>query len=279
MTILITGATGPVGRALISQLVESGHAVRAVTRDPNKSIPQGAEVVVGDFVAGRLPDNAFRGVRAAFVFPAQGGVDAFVQQAKNNGVQHLVVLSSLAAALEHPRDQGSISAMHHLRIERSVQSTGIPATIIRPGTFALNLLAWAQPLKFGDTVSGPYARSAQAPVHEFDVAAVAAVALTQPGHEGHVYALTGPEALTRIQQLDAIGQAIGRKLRFAEISPEEFRTSMSKFMPEPIIKMLLDYWSDTVTKPDTVRPTIQLVTGRPAKTLAEWSADHIADFR
>jgi len=279
MTILISGATGAVGRNLVSQLVTAGHSVRVLTRDPTKPIAKGAEVVTGDFVAGNLPAETFKGVRKVFVFPAQGGVDAFVQQAKDSGVEHFVVLSSLAAAMEHPRDQGSVSAMHHLKIERSVQSTGVPATILRPGTFALNLLAWAQPLKFGNTVSGPYAASAQAPIHEADVAAVAAVALTEPGHEGNIYAMTGPQALTRVQQLAAIGDAIGRKLQFVEITPEEFRAAMSKFMPELIIKMLLDYWSDTVSKPDAVRPTVEEVTGRRARSLAQWAGDHVADFR
>ena len=279
MTLLITGATGSVGRSLVGQLLEAGESVRVVTRNAEASIPAGAEVVIGDFGSANLPASAFAGVDKAFVFPTQGGVDAFVQQAKANGVSHFVVLSSLAAALEHARDQGSASSMHHLAIERSVQSTGVPATILRPGTFALNLLPWAQPLKYGNTVSGPYARSAQAPIHEADVAAVAARALTEPGHENRIYAMTGPEALTRVQQLEAIGAALGRQLTFVETSPEAFRESMSKFIPEPIIKMLLDYWSDTVEKPDVVRPTVEQVTGRKARTLAQWAKDHVSDFQ
>jgi uncharacterized protein YbjT (DUF2867 family) len=278
MTILITGARGPVGRSLVSQLIAAGESVRAVTRKADTAFP-GAEIVVGDFVSGNLPQSAFAGVEKAFVFPAQGGVDGFVQQAAESGVSHFVVLSSLAAALEHARDQGSASAMHHLRIERSVQSSGVPATILRPGTFALNLLAWAQPLKYGNAVTGPYARSAQAPIHEADVAAVAAKALTEAGHENRIYPMTGPEALTRVQQLEAIGAAIDRELHFEETSPEAFRAEMSKYIPEPIIKMLLDYWSDTVEAPDVVRPTVEQVTGRKAKTLAEWAKDHASDFR
>jgi uncharacterized protein YbjT (DUF2867 family) len=279
MTILVTGATGAVGRFLTAELLEADQSVRIVTRDANAKIAEGAEVVIGDFVKAGLPSSAFAGVDKAFVFPAQGGVDAFVQQAKAHGVKHFVVLSSLAAALEHARDQGSASAMHHLAIERSVQSTGVPATILRPGTFALNLLPWAQPLKYGNRVSGPYARSAQAPIHEADVAAVAAKVLTEAGHENRIYAMTGPEALTRFQQLEAIGAALGRELEFVDTTPDAFRGEMSKYIPEPIIKMLLDYWSDTVDKPDVVRPTVEQVTGHKARTLAQWAIDHVGDFR
>lgn len=278
MTILVTGGTGPVGRSLITQLLAAGHKVRATRRSAAKPLPEGAEVVEGDFASGTLPASTFAGVEKAFVFPVQGGVDAFVRQAKANGVSHFVVLSSLAAALEHERDKGSASAVHHLDIERTIADSGVPATILRPGTFALNLLAWAQPLKYGDTVRGPYAGSAQAPIHEADVAAVAAVALTAPGHGGKVYPMTGPEALTRVQQLEAIGAALGRQLHFEETSPEAFSADMGKFMPPPIIKMLLDYWSDTVAAPDVVRPTVEQVTGRKARTLAQWARDHVGDF-
>ena len=212
------------------------------------------------------------------VLPAQGGVDAFLRQAVAHGVERFVVLSSLAAALQHERDRGSVSALHHLSVENAVRATGVPATMLRPGTFANNLLAWANPIKAGDTVYGPYASSAQAPIHEADIASVAFVSLTADGHQGKTYAMTGPQALTRVEQLETIGTAIGRRLRFQEIPPQAFSEAMGKFMPPPIIKMLLDYWSDTVTTPDVVLPTVEQITGRKARTLAEWAKDHAADF-
>ena len=277
MPYLITGATGSIGKSIVDQLRAAGEEVRIVTRDARKAAA-GIETVEGDFTKGDLPATAFAGVRKVFLFPAQGGVDAFLAQAKRAGVEQIVVLSSMAAAMEHARDKSSPSAAHHLAIEGAVRAMGIPATTLRPGTFANNLLFWASALQAGDVVYGPYGLSAQAPIHEADVAAVAVVALTGDGHAGKIYPMTGPQALTRVEQLETIGAAIGRKLRFQEVPPETFQREMAKYMPPPIVKMLLDYWSDTVTAPDVVLPTVAELTGRPARTLAAWAKDHAAAF-
>lgn len=278
MALLITGATGSVGRSLVNQLHALGQDVRIVSREVSHEFPAGVEAIQGDYSKGDLPSRTFEGVKKVFVFPAQNGVEAFLKQAKDAGTEHFVVLSSLAAALEHERDRDSASALHHLAIEQAVQQTGISTTILRPGTFANNLLAWAHSIKGGDTVYGPYPTSRQAPIHEADIAAVAVTALTTPGHQGKTYHLTGPETLTRVEQLDTIGEAIGKALQFQEISPEAFQQAMSKFMPTPIINMLLDYWCDTVNQPDVVLTTVEEVTGQKARSLADWSQDHAADF-
>jgi Predicted nucleoside-diphosphate-sugar epimerases len=273
---LISGASGRVGRHLVTQLIESGHRMRALTRSPEKAdLPAAAEVVTGSF--DHLPEKIFDGVTAAFVFPADGAAD-FARAAAASGVRHLVLLSSLAAALEHARDHGSASQRHHSAIEEAVRTSGAEWTILRPGTFASNLLAWSQPIRFTGGVRGPYPTSAQAPIHEADVAAAAAAVLTQPGHAGRIYPMTGPEALTRVEQLQTIAEAIGRELTFTEQSPEEFAAEMARYgVSADIVTMLLHYWSDTVTEPDVPRPPDALI-GRPAKTLAEWARDHAADF-
>lgn len=277
MTYLITGATGPVGKSIVTGLRNTGQDVRIVTRDVSKA-PAGVEAVQGDFTKGDVPSEAFEGVNRVFLFPAQGSVEAFLKQAKTAQVEQIVVLSSLAAALEHERDKDSASALHHLAIETAVIASGIPYTFLRPGTFANNLLFWAYSIQTGDTIYGPYGNSVQAPIHEADVAAVAVTALTQDGHKGKIYPLTGPQALTRIEQLNIIGAAIGKKLRFQEIPADVFQKEMEKYMPPPIIKMLLDYWSDTVTVPDVVLPTVEQLTGHKARTLAQWAKDHASDF-
>ena len=275
--ILVTGATGAIGRHLVDDLLDRGATVRALSRNPRESqIAPSVEVVRGD-LSHQLPDAVFAGVRVAFVFPVDG-VERFAAQAAEAGVEHLVVLSSLAAAGEHERDLRSPSYHHHLAIEHAIKASGADWTILRPGTFANNLLAWRHPLSQGDVVYGPYAQSAQAPIHEADIAAVAAVALTQDGHRSKTYAMTGPQALTREQQLHTIGDAAGRKLTYCETTPEAFQEAMGQFMPAEIIRMLIDYWSDTVAEPDTVRPGVAEVTGQPARTLTEWAADHAADF-
>src|SRR5581483_10296321 len=234
MPFLITGATGAIGKSIVEQLKAAGHAIRIVTRDPRKASAgplSGVEVVEGDFTKGDLPASAFAGVSRVFLFPAFGGVEAFLRQAKQAGVTQVVILSSLAAAMEHDRDRQSPSALHHLGVEKAVTASGIPATFLRAGNFANNLLFWAHAIQTGDTVYGPYAQSRQTCIHEADVAAAAVVALTQDGHQGKTYRLTGPEALTRAQQLEAIGNALGRKLRYQEVPPAAFEQEMLKYMP------------------------------------------------
>jgi uncharacterized protein YbjT (DUF2867 family) len=151
-------------------------------------------------------------------------------------------------------------------------------TILRPGTFANNLLSWAWTVKAGAPVRAPYINSAQAPIHEKDVADVAAAVLTQDGHGGRAYPLTGPQSLTRVEQVAAIAAGTGRDIRLLEISPDEFRADVSQYIPEDIIAMLLAYWSDTVAAPDKVRPGVRDLTGSGGRTLEQWARDHRADF-
>lgn len=198
-THLVTGATGHVGCHLVAELLGAGHHVRTLTRSPeNAGLPEAVEVYRGGF--DHLPDGLFDGIAAAFVFPADEAA-AFARAAAASGVRHLVLLSSLAAAFEHERDHGSASQVRHSAIEEAVRSCGTAWTVLRPGTFANNLLTWSRPIRFTGGVRGPHPTSRQAPIHEADVAAAAAAVLTQPGHEGQIYPMTGPEALTRVEQL------------------------------------------------------------------------------
>jgi len=281
MPILVTGATGSVGRHLVAELLTAGADVRAVTRDPGRAnLPAGVEVVAGNYASGDLPAGIFDGVERAFVFPADEGIGPFAAAAGSAGLERLVAMSSAAASLRYPRDQRSVSARHHLAFETDLHATGIPLTILRPGPFANNLLGWAHTIRAAGFAAGPYPESRQAPLHEADVAAVAAVALLADGDAlaGATLDLSGPEALTRREQLGAIGDAIGRELAFREQTPGEFAAAMAQYMPSEIIEMVLDHWHDTQFDPDLVFATTEAVTGRPARTLRDWARDHAADF-
>lgn len=280
MSYLITGATGAVGKQIVDQLVESGAQVRALSRKPEQAnLPAGVNVFAGDLASSAVQAEMFAGVKGMFLFPAYGDLRPFLNKAKTAGVEHVVVLSSLAAAAEFPRDLNSPSYRHHRTVEQAVEASGIPYTFLRPGSFANNLRFWAYTIKTAKAVYGPYPQSAQALIHEADVAAVAVAALTDKTHRGATYALTGPESLTQADQLKTIGTALGQELTYCTITPEQFTQSMSQFMPADVIKMMLDYWSDTVEQPDVVRPTVEQITGQPARTLAQWAADHVSDFR
>jgi uncharacterized protein YbjT (DUF2867 family) len=170
-----------------------------------------------------------------------------------------------------------MSGVHHREIEAQVAASGLPSTLLRPGTFDSNLLFWAPAIRYTGGVEGPYPTSRQAPVHEADVAEVAVAALVDDRHRGEVYPLTGPEALSQVEQLDTIGRAVGRSLAYRQVPAEAYRETMGQYMPQPAIDMLLDYWSDTVTEPDVVR-SAEPITGR-ARTLAEWAAENADSFR
>ena len=280
MSFLITGATGVIGGQVAHQLIARGDEVRTISRNPEKAnLPQGIKIFPGDLTASEFPPEVFEGVKSLFLLPVEGKIKSFLATAKNNGVEHIVVLSSLAAAAEFPRDLNSTSYRHHIAIENAVKEIGIDFTILRPGTFANNLRGWAYSIRTKKMVFGPYPESAQALIHEADIADVAVTVLTTDGHKGTIYPLTGPEALTQLQQLKTIGDVIRQDLTFQKITPEQFKQSMSQFMSDDIIKMLLDYWSDTVEKPDVVRNTVEQITGLPARTLAQWATDHTSDFR
>src|SRR3954452_13722554 len=278
MSVLVTGATGSIGRRVVSGLLDTGEGVRALTRKPaDAGLDSRVDVVEGDLTAADVPSGCFEGVRQLFLFPALGGVAPFVAAAAEAGVEHVVVRSSLAAAGDHERDRVSMSGVHHRRIEAQVAECGVPSTVLRPGTFDANLLFWAHSIRFTGGVDGPYPTSRQAPIHESDVADVAVAALLDDRRRGQVYELTGPEALSQAEQLETIGRAIGRELAYREISVDAYRESMGQYMPQAAIDMLLAYWADTVTAPDVVRST-EAITGR-ARPLAEWVVEHADAFR
>lgn len=151
-------------------------------------------------------------------------------------------------------------------------------TVVRPGTYANNLLSWAYNVQNGLPIRAPYLESAQAPIHEADVADAAVTLLLDfDAHRGMQIPVTGPQALTRRGQVTMIADAVGRDIDVLEISAAEFRQETSQFIPEGIINMLLDYWHDTVSEPDRVRSIRDLCRhdGRP---LSQWAHDHRADF-
>lgn len=272
-TILITGATGRIGRLLVDDLLRRGATVRALSRDPSTAaLPASVAVSQGDLAT--APDEALDGVDAVFVFPAEG-VYAFVEQAVSAGVERFVVLSSLAVSGRAARDGGSTSARHHRAVEDAVTSRTDGWTILRPGNFASNLLSWAHPIRAGFPVRVPFPTSAQVLVHEADVAAAAAVALSEDGHTGRVLELSGPKALTKVEQLAAIEAAIGRPVPWVEVGPDTFREDVRPYVTDDIAEMLLTYWSETVDEPES---PVGPVLGLPQTPLAQWALDHRADF-
>ncbi|WUI01006.1 NAD(P)H-binding protein [Spirillospora sp. NBC_00431] len=272
--ILVTGATGNVGRHVVGELICAGVKVRALTRDPATArLPGDAEVA-------RTAELPMDGVTSIFLNPAVfwGGVDDLLARAADHGVRRVVVLSSSAALDPGP---SNALAAHHLEIERAIEDSGMEWTFARPGEFASNALAWRHAIRAGEAVREPYAAARGTPIHERDVAAVAAKALVTDDLVGTRPVLSGPESITRPEMVRLIGAATGLPARFEEIPPERARQEMLSrpYMREGLVDVLLRLRADSVERPLVPTPEVERITGRPARTFAEWATDHAGDFR
>ncbi|HEU5471267.1 MAG TPA: NAD(P)H-binding protein [Actinophytocola sp.] len=273
MTILVTGATGLVGGHLVGHLVTSGADVRALTRRPESAgLPAAVQVVGGDLEEPESLAPVFDGVERMYLL-AVGNTRRVTELAGRAGVRRIVLLSSASAGF----DQG-MGGEFHRAAERAVADSGLEWTHLRPGMFAGNLLDWADAIRAEGVVKAPHGAARQSPVHELDIAAVAATALSSDGHGG-IHTLSGPESLTKQEQVAAIGTAIGRDVRFEELTPDEWRESVEDALPTYVIDWLLGLWAQAVDNPEPVLPTVPDILGRPARTVAEWAADHAEDFR
>jgi uncharacterized protein YbjT (DUF2867 family) len=276
--ILVTAATAPVGRAIVEQLVAEGQPVRALTRDPlTADLPAGAERVAGDLSDPASLRAAFAGVSAVFLLAVVPGfAPAFLEAAREAGVGRVVFQSSGAVddgAAQQPNDVGAF----HAEIEREIRSSGLEWTFLRLEVASADALQWAfdvpGQLSAGDVVRGPYAAAAGSPIHAADFAAVAVAALTEDGHAGKVYRLTGPRSLTHAEQVRLLGDALGRPLRYEELSPEAARRAISPHAPADL---LFETWEKHLDTPAPVSDTVQRVTGRPPRSVREWAASYAA---
>ena len=206
---------------------------------------------------------------------------AIERLASNQHARRLrVVYLSSPHQTPHPFfQQPNPMAAFHAGLERLIARSGIASTIIRPGMFASNTrLWWGDAIRAGNVVRWPYGAAETAPVDERDVGAVAARALYEDAHAGGDYVLTGPESLSQAEQVRIIGEALGRAIRFQELSPDEFRREMSLW-PASIVDMLLAAWGATIGHPAFVTSTVADVTGSPARTFRQWAGDHVNGFR
>jgi uncharacterized protein YbjT (DUF2867 family) len=278
--ILVTGATGRVGRPVVSQLLAAGAAVRALTRNPEAAdLPPEVEVVRGDLTVPATLEGCLAGIDAVFLLwtaaaaAAPAAVDRIAQQA-----QRIVYLSA-PHRTPHPFfQQPNPMAVLHAEVERLIEASGLQWTFLRPGMFAANALYWWAPqIRAGDVVRWPYAAAPTAPIDERDIAAVAVRALLEDGHDGAEYVMTGPQSLEQREQVITIGDVIGRPLRYEELSPEEAQRELSA--PPPVITMLLNAWAAALGQPALVTSTVEEITGIPARTFRAWVTDHAEEFR
>jgi len=279
--ILVTGATGNIGREVVTQLQATACRIRAVSRSPQSAtLPRDVEVVRGDLSAPETLDECLQGVDAVFlvwVAPLAAAPAAVERIASRAG---RIVLLTSPHRTAHPffQQPNALRAVH-AGVEQLVETSGVRWTFLRPGAFALNCVNWWAPqIIKGDVVRWFHANAATAPIHERDIAAVAVRALCEDGHDGKQYVLTGPASLTQREQVRTIGDVIGRRLSFDELSPESARREMATMMPGSIADMLLSAYGAAVDRPAFVTDTVADVTGTPARSFQRWAVDHAADF-
>ncbi|MGW4211119.1 NAD(P)H-binding protein [Lentzea sp. NPDC004789] len=271
MTILVTGATGNVGRLVVRGL--AGRAeVRAVSRKPATG------TVYGDLDD---PDSIpFDGVERLYLFAYPPTAQEVVDRAVKAGVRRIVTLSS--GAVTHGYDTS-----HHLPVEQAVEASGVEWTHLRPGEFAANKIdLWGPSIREDGTIVHPRPDDFGQPIHEADIAEVAVKALLEDGHAGKAYDLTGPPRLTQRDMAKAIGEAIGRELTFRDVTAEEaLAYYVSVGWPEEIARYILGLGGYEGGDPDdftgyefVVSPDFEAVTGKPYRTFAQWARNHAADF-
>ncbi|WP_165953660.1 NmrA family NAD(P)-binding protein [Streptomyces sp. 8K308] len=221
------------------------------------------------------------GVGAVFlVWPTLDDLDA-AREAVGVIARHarrLVFLSS-AAVRDGAAEQGDVIGRAHAEIERAIERSGMAWTFVRPHAFAANVLHWAPAIRSGEPVRVPFAEIPDVPIDERDIATVVVRALTEDGHAGARYEVTGPERLTPVQQLRIIGEAVGREPRWEETPPDEWERQMRDLaMSDEDVAGLRQAYEDLRSAPAPVTDTVRRLTGRPARTFREWVGDHAGDL-
>ncbi|MDX6300868.1 MAG: hypothetical protein QOF53_2082 [Nocardioidaceae bacterium] len=277
--VLVTGATGRIGRAVVDELLAADVPVRALVRDSEAAeLPANVELVTGDLTVPESLDAALRGVSAVFLLWTAPPATAEEVVARLAHAPRVVFLSS-PHQTPHPFfQQPNPMAVLHADIERLIAAADIGSTIVRPGMLASNVLFWwASAIRGDGVVRWPYGAARTAPVDDRDVAAVIARTLYGEGHVDGDYVLTGPESLSQAEQVSIIGDVLGRRTTFEELSPEEFRSETEATWPRPVVDMLLDAWEATMGRPAFVTTTVSDVLGS-TRPFREWVADHATAF-
>ena len=283
--ILVTGSTGRVGGEVVRQLVAAGASVRAFVRGgpaAASKLPAGVEIAHGDFEHPDTLAAAMRGIDKIYLLvpgtpqmPAQEA--AAIDAARRAGVKHVVKHSVMGA-----REPAIALARLHRTSESVIEASGLAWTFVRPGSFMTNALDWAPSIKSQGAVFQPLGEGRVAMVDPRDIAAVAVKALTEPGHEGKAYDVTGGQALSMAEHVKIIGDAIGKPVRYIDIPEAGAREMMQNklHMPPPVIDGLLEVFARIKAgKAAHVSDDVQRMTGKPPRRFDAWVAENVAAFR
>ncbi|MEV0031476.1 NAD(P)H-binding protein [Nocardia sp. NPDC050793] len=267
MKILVTGATGNIGRMVVDHLLTGGATdVRALSNHPERAgFPAGVEVAHGYLRRLSSLPAAFDGVDRMYLAPVLETVSEVVELAKAAGVRHIVDLSGDASTDWQP-------------IAKAVEDSGLDWTHLYAGEFSENAAIWADQIRATDEIRDPHPEAANAPITMDDIARVAAKVLLTERHAGKTYELTGPETLTRAEKIRAIGAALGRDLTVVQAPRDEAIRLLEPAMG-PYAEWYVDGIASMVDHPQRPTTTLADVTGAPATTFAQWARDNVEQFR
>jgi uncharacterized protein YbjT (DUF2867 family) len=265
--ILVTGATGNIGRMVVDELLAAGaDDVRALTVDPVRAaLPDGVEVARGFLGRPSTLPTAYANVEVLYLAPHLPTVAEACRMAAEAGIGHIVDLAG-------PKGE------HWQAVEDAVEACGVPYTHLEPGEFMANATLWSRQIRAGDTVLDTCGDAVNAPIAQEDVAAVAARILLSDDHVGRSYELTGPEALSRREKVALIGQALGRELRYVELPRDEAIAELAKDMGS-YAEWYVDGQQMLVSHPQAAGSAVSELTGRPATTFLSWARSHADLFQ
>ncbi|WP_433655922.1 SDR family oxidoreductase [Nocardia sp. CA-128927] len=279
--IVVTGATGNIGAHLVRNLTEAGQEVTAVSRGSRDvALPEGVRSVVADLADPDSLAPAVAGADALFLLitgeQLVSGPDPerVLEVAKAGGVRRVVFVSSQGVATRADAD----GYARLIAFEEAIQRSGLAWTILRPAGFYANTYAWAESVRAERTVAAPFGAIGLPSIDPADIAAVAATALSEDGHDGQIYTLTGPALSTPRDQAEAIGVALEAPVRFVELTRAQAFTGMSQFMPEPVVEHTLSILGEPTVAEQEISPDVQRVLGRVPVSYAEWAQRNRAVF-
>lgn len=285
-TILITGATGNIGKELINLLSAKGISynamVRSIERAKELEALPGITLVQGDFDDEGSMDTALTGIERAFLLTnssehAEEQQIRFVNAAKKAGVKHIVKLSQWAA------DAGSPVRFlrYHAAVEAAIKASGMTYTFLRPNLFMQGLLGFKDVIKSGHKFFATAGEAKISLIDIRDIAAVAAAVLTTDGHENKVYDLTGPEALTHQQLADIFSDILTHPIHFINVPEEDMKKALLDvgFPGWQADGLLEDYAHYRLNEAAVVTDTVQDVTGVKARTFSQFVTDYASSFK
>lgn len=282
--ILVTGATGNNGRALLPLLAAAEAPVRALVQPAHVAsakLPPEVEVVGADFDRPETLAPALAGVERAFLVTnsterAEAQQLAFVDAARRAGVRHVVHLSQLHAAASSPVR----FLRYHAAVERALEASGMAWTHLRPNLYMQALLTLAPTVAEQERLFAPVGDARVSLVDVRDIAAVAARALTEAGHEGRTYDVTGPEALTHADLAAQLGGATGRPVEFVDVPGDALRQAvraagMPAWQADGLVEDYAHYHRGEAAD---LSPAVAQITGRPPRTFRAFAREFAAAF-